>query len=96
MITKILIWYLIGILLSAVGIFAYEYFYYYDKEIKYISKSEIVTDLFLMLLSWGMVLLIFIFVIIDMLTNWPSKGVAVKIKKGNYVFIVGGKNNRKL
>ena len=87
MITKILIWYLIGVLLSAVGIFAYEYFYYYDKEIKYISKSEIITDMLLMLLSWAMVLIIVVVVIIDMLTQWPSKGVAVKIKKGNYAAV---------
>ena len=91
MITKILIWYLIGVLLSAIGIFAYEYFYYYDKEIKYVSKSEIITDLLLMLLSWAMVLLIVFLVIVDMITQWPSKGVATKIKKGTYFFIGGGR-----
>ena len=93
MITKILIWYFIGVLLSAVGIFAYEYFYYYDKEIKYISKSEIITDMLLILLSWAMVLIIVVVVMIDMLTKWPSKGVAVKIKKGNYFFIGAKKSS---
>ena len=42
--TNIIIWYIIGTLISAAGIFAYEYFYLYDKEIEYISTKEIIED----------------------------------------------------
>ena len=53
--TSIITWYIIGILFSAIGIFSYEYFYLYDKEIEYISTKEIVEDILLSFLSWLMV-----------------------------------------
>lgn len=79
--TSIITWYFAGILLSAIGIFSYEYFYLYDKEIEYISTKEIVEDLLLSLLSWLMVLWLIISVILDIYLGWPSKGYDLNIKK---------------
>lgn len=79
--TSLITWYIAGILLSAIGIFAYEYFYLYDKEIEYISTKEIVEDMLLSLLSWLMVLWLIISVILDIRMGWPSKGYDLNIKK---------------
>ena len=78
---SIISWYIAGVLLSALGIFAYEYFYLYDKEIEYISTREIVEDILLSLLSWIMVLWLAISVALDIYMGWPSKGYELK-KKG--------------
>lgn len=75
-------WYIVGILISAAGIFAYEYFYLYDREFGYISTREIVEDILLSFLSWLMVLWIVISVALDSYMGWPSKGFDLKIKKG--------------
>lgn len=80
--TSIISWYIIGILISGAGIFAYEYFYLYDREFDYISSSEIVEDVLLSLLSWLMVLWLIISVALDIYMGWPSKGFDLKIKKG--------------
>ena len=61
--TSIITWYIIGILISALGIFSYEYFYLYDREIEYISTKEIVEDVLLSFLSWLMVVWLIISVI---------------------------------
>lgn len=74
-------WYAIGVLLSGAGIFAYEYFYLYDREIDYISTKEIMEDLLLSLLSWLMVLCLIISVLLDVYMGWPSKGYDLEIKK---------------
>lgn len=74
-------WYAIGVLLSGAGIFAYEYFYLYDREIGYISTKEIMEDLLLSLLSWLMVLWLIISVLLDVHMGWPSKGYDLEMKK---------------
>ncbi len=79
--TNIIIWYIIGTLISAAGIFAYEYFYLYDKEIEYISTKEIIEDVLLSFLSWLMVLWLMISVGLDIYMGWPSKGYDLNIKK---------------
>ena len=81
MISTIISWYIIGVLLSAGGIFAYEYFYLYDREFDYISVEEIVEDVLLSLLSWIMVVWLIISVCIDCYMGWPSKGYDLNIKK---------------
>ena len=77
----IISWYIAGVLLSAIGIFAYEYFYLYDREFDYISKKEIVEDVLLSFLSWLMVLWLIISVLLDIYMGWPSKGYDLNIKK---------------
>ncbi len=79
--TNIISWYIIGVLLSAIGIFAYEYFYLYDKEIEYISRKEIKEDVLLSFLSWVMVLWLIISIILDIYMGWPSKGYDLNKKK---------------
>ena len=79
--TSLVTWYIAGILLSAIGIFLYEYLYLYDKEIEYMSTKEIVEDVFLSLLSWLMVLWLIISVALDIHMGWPSKGYDLNIKK---------------
>ena len=78
---NIVSWYIVGILSSAMGIFSYEYFYLYDREIEYISSSEIKEDVLLSLLSWLIVLWLVISVILDIYMGWPSKGYDLNIKK---------------
>ena len=78
---SIVFWYIVGILLSVIGIFSYEYFYLYDREIEYISTSEIKEDVLLSFLSWLMVLWLVISVILDIYMGWPSKGYDLNIKK---------------
>ena len=78
---SLLMWYIIGVLLSGAGIFAYEYFYLYDKELDYISTKEIIEDLLLSLLSWLMVLWLIISVLLDIYMGWPSKGFDLEVKK---------------
>ena len=77
---NIIMWYLIGVLLSGAGIFAYEYFYLYDREIGLISTKEIVEDVLLSFLSWIMVLCIVISLALDIYMGWPSKGIDLYIK----------------
>jgi len=77
----IISWYIAGILISALGIFSYEYLYFYDKEIDYISTKEITEDILLSFLSWIMVLWLVISVILDIKMGWPSKGYDLNIKK---------------
>ncbi len=79
--TNIISWYIIGVLLSAIGIFSYEYFYLYDKEIKYISRKEIKEDVLLSFLSWVMVLWLVISIALDIYMGWPSKGYDLNKKK---------------
>jgi hypothetical protein len=74
-------WYIAGVLLSALGIFSYEYFYLYDKEIQYIPTREIVEDILLSLLSWIMVLWLIISIALDCHMEWPSKGYELNKKK---------------
>ena len=78
---SILFWYIVGILLSAMGIISYEYFYLYDREIEYISAREIKEDVLLSFLSWLMVLWLVISVVLDIYMGWPSKGYDLNIKK---------------
>jgi len=79
--TNIISWYIIGVLLSAIGIFSYEYFYLYDKEIEYISRKEIKEDILLSFLSWVMVLWLIISITLDIYMGWPSKGYDLNKKK---------------
>ncbi len=79
--TSIITWYIIGILISAIGIFSYEYFYLYDREIEYISTKEIIEDVLLSFLSWLMVVWLIISVCLDIYMGWPSKGYDLNIKK---------------
>ena len=79
--TSILTWYIIGTLISAIGIFSYEYFYLYDREIEYISTKEIVEDMLLSFLSWLMVVWLIISVCLDIYMGWPSKGFDLSRKK---------------
>ena len=79
--TSMITWYIAGILLSAIGIFLYEYLYLYDKEIEYISTKEIIEDVLLSFLSWLMVFWLIISVILDIYMGWPSKGYDLNIKK---------------
>ena len=79
--TSFITWYIAGILLSAIGIFLYEYLYLYNKEIEYISTKEIIEDILLSFLSWLMVLWLIISVILDIYMGWPSKGYDLNIKK---------------
>ena len=72
--TNIITWYIIGVLLSAIGIFSYEYFYLYDKEVENISRKEIKEDVLLSFLSWLMVLWLIISIILDIYMGWPSNG----------------------
>lgn len=81
MISTIISWYIIGVLISAAGIFAYEYFYLYDREFEYISSQEITEDVLLSLLSWLMVLWLIISVLLDFYMGWPSKGYDLNRKK---------------
>jgi len=81
MINSIILWYIAGVVLSAAGIFCYEYFYLYDREIGYISTKEIVQDVLLSLLSWLMVLWLVVSVCLDIYMGWPSKGFDLNIKK---------------
>lgn len=81
--TSIISWYIIGTLISAVGIFLYEYLYLYDKEIEYISTQEIIEDVLLSFLSWLMVLWLIISVGLDIYMGWPSKGYDLNLKKTN-------------
>lgn len=81
--TSIITWYIIGTLISAIGIFSYEYFYLYDREIGYISAKEIVEDVLLSFLSWLMVVWLVISVGLDIYMGWPSKGYDLNIKKRN-------------
>ena len=74
-------WYAIGVLLSGAGIFAYEYFYLYDREFEYISTKEIIEDILLSCLSWLMVLWLIISLALDIYMGWPSKGYDLEIKK---------------
>ena len=79
--TSIIFWYILGTLISAAGIFLYEYLYLYDKEIEYISTKEIVEDILLSFLSWLMVLWLVISVGLDIYMGWPSKGYDLRLKK---------------
>ena len=81
-VTSIITWYIIGTLISAIGIFSYEYFYLYDREIEYISMKEIVEDVLLSFLSWLMVVWLIISVCLDIYMGWPSKGFDLNLKKG--------------
>ena len=81
-VTSIITWYIIGTLISAIGIFSYEYFYLYDREIEYISTKEIMEDVLLSVLSWLMVVWLIISVGLDIYMGWPSKGYDLNIKKG--------------
>ncbi|MCQ2302130.1 MAG: hypothetical protein MJZ94_05850 [Bacteroidales bacterium] len=81
MISSIISWYIIGVLIAAAGIFAYEYFYLYDKEIEYMPNSEVVEDVLLSLLSWLMVALLVISVLLDCYMGWPSKGFDLNLHK---------------
>ena len=79
--TSIITWYIIGILISAIGIFSYECFYLYDREIEYISTKEIIEDILLSFLSWLLVVWLIISVGLDIYMGWPSKGYDLNIKK---------------
>ena len=79
--TTIITWYIIGTLISAIGIFSYEYFYLYNREIEYISTKEITEDVLLSFLSWLMVVWLIISVGLDIYMGWPSKGYNLNIKK---------------
>ena len=47
--------YLIGVAVAFLIIAAMDYFYFYDRQIKYISFREIVEDTLLSLVSWLMI-----------------------------------------
>ena len=80
MMTFVLV-YAIGVGISALGIFLYEYLYLYDRQIRYISGKEVIQDVLLSLLSWIMVAGLIFSVAIDIYLGWPSKGFDLKIKK---------------
>lgn len=73
--------YSIGVLISGIGIFLYEYLYLYDKQISYISRKEIIQDVLLSLLSWLMVLGLIFSVVIDIKMGWPSRGHELNLAK---------------
>lgn len=77
----ILSWYIVGVIISAVGIFAYEYFYLYDKEMGYMPKNEIIEDILLSFLSWVMVVWLLISICLDCYMGWPSNGYDLKRNK---------------
>jgi hypothetical protein len=81
MFSTILSLYIIGVIISAVGIFAYEYFYLYDKEIGYMPTNEIIEDILLSFLSWVMVVWLLISACLDCYMGWPSKGYDLKRNK---------------
>lgn len=76
-----LIIYSIGVLISGIGIFLYEYLYLYDKQISYISRKEIIEDILVSFLSWVMVLGLIFSVIMDIKMGWPSRGHELNLAK---------------
>jgi len=76
-----LIIYSIGVLISGIGIFLYEYLYLYDKQISYISRKEIIQDILVSFLSWVMVVGLIFSVIMDIKMGWPSRGHELNLAK---------------
>lgn len=76
-----LIIYSIGVLISGIGIFLYEYIYLYDKQISYISRKEIIGDILVSFLSWVMVVGLIFSVIMDIKMGWPSRGHELNLAK---------------
>jgi len=76
-----LIIYSIGVLISGIGIFLYEYLYLYDRQISYISKKEIIEDILVSFLSWVMVVGLIFSVIMDIKMGWPSRGHELNLAK---------------
>lgn len=76
-----LIIYSIGVLISGIGIFLYEYLYLYDKQISYISRKEIIEDILVSFLSWVMVVGLIFSVVIDIKMGWPSRGHELNLAK---------------
>jgi hypothetical protein len=74
--------YSVGVMLSIIVAGLLEYFFYYDKQIKYISKKEIVQDLVLSTLSWITFSIICVSVFIDIKLGWKQrKGSCLRAKK---------------
>lgn len=80
MVTFIII-YSIGVLISGIGIFLYEYLYLYDRQISYISRKEIIEDILVSFLSWVMVVGLIFSVIMDIKMGWPSRGHELNLAK---------------
>ena len=76
-----LIIYSIGVLISGIGIFLYEYLYLYDRQISYISKKEIIEDILVSFLSWVMVVGLIFSVVMDIKMGWPSRGYNLNLAK---------------
>ena len=95
MTSSIIFWYIIGVIISLIGLFLYEHLYLYDKQLHYITKKEIFKDIttvkritkeiledcLLSLLSWLTVLLLLVSISIDFYLKWPSKGYELNRKK---------------
>lgn len=81
MTSSIIFWYIIGVIISLIGLFLYEHLYLYDKQLHYITKKEILEDCLLSLLSWLTVLLLLVSISIDFYLKWPSKGYELNRKK---------------
>ena len=73
--------YSIGVAISLVGVFLYDYFYNYDRQIRYISAKEVVEDTLYCLLSWIAVAGLIFSLVVDFKLGWKYKGWDLKIKK---------------
>jgi len=81
MVVKILVIYSIGVAISLIGAFLYNYFYLYDRQIRYISAKEVVVDTLFCLLSWIAVACIIFSLVVDISIGWKYKGKDLKMKK---------------
>ncbi len=78
---KILLIYLIGTAITFTGIFCIEFFYFYDKKIRFISLKEILENIAISLLSWiGVALLVF-WLVTECISGFNSKGEAYRFRK---------------
>jgi len=74
--------YLIGVAVAFLIIAAMDYFYFYDRQIKYISFREIVEDTLSTLLSWLVIPITLYGLWFDWYTGTKGKGSDLRKKKG--------------
>lgn len=74
--------YLIGVAVAFLIIAAMDYFYYYDRQIKYISFREIVEDTLSSLLSWLVIPITLYLLWLHRYTGVGGKGMYLRKKKG--------------
>ena len=74
--------YLIGVAVAFLIIAAMDYFYFYDRQIKYISFKEIVQDTLLSLVSWLMIPMAIIIFWFFRYIGIEGKGLDLRRKKG--------------